>query len=145
MKGTYNVNYSSYYLYVLWYLFYEYVIGGGGGGGGGRTFCVWFHCISIHLHSTPTPQLNACSTLHCFTPSGSLSTEKIMRKLWAYLVNWKCWWQCRHKLSVIDTLRAKFFRVNINMYLHFMSFLHIDMTQVSKCLPQIREGPTYPI
>ena len=32
----------------------------------------------------------------------------------------------------INPLRAKFFRVNINIYLHFISFLHIDMTQVLK-------------
>ena len=29
------------------------------------------------------------------------------------------------------------------MYLHFMSFLHIDMTQVVEILPQIGQG--YPI
>ena len=38
-----------------------------------------------------------------------------------------------------------FFRENINIYLHFMSFLHIDLTQVLKTLPQVREGPTYSI
>ena len=37
----------------------------------------------------------------------------------------------------INPLRAKFFRGNINMYLHFVSFLHIDMTQVLKILPRI--------
>ena len=46
---------------------------------------------------------------------------------------------------IINPLRAKFFRGNINIYLHFMSFLHIDMTQVLKILPQVREGPTYSI
>ena len=45
----------------------------------------------------------------------------------------------RHtRADLINPLRAKFFRVNINMSLHFMSFLHIDMTQVPKILPQIR-------
>ena len=29
------------------------------------------------------------------------------------------------------------------LYLHFMSFLHIDWTQVLKTLPQVREGPPY--
>ena len=44
------------------------------------------------------------------------------------------------KFEVIwfNPLHAKLFRVNLNMYLHFMSFLHIDMTQVLKILPQIR-------
>ena len=44
-----------------------------------------------------------------------------------------------------NRLRAKFFRGNTNMYLHFMSFLHIDLTQVLKILPRVREGPTYSI
>ena len=43
----------------------------------------------------------------------------------------------------INPLRAKFFRGNINIYLHFMSLLHIDMAQVLKILPQVRPGPTY--
>ena len=43
----------------------------------------------------------------------------------------------------INPLRAKFFRGNINIYLHFVSFLHIDMTQVVEILPQVRQEPTY--
>ena len=43
----------------------------------------------------------------------------------------------------INPLRAKFFRGNINKYLHFVSFLHIDMTQVDEILPQIRQESTY--
>ena len=42
---------------------------------------------------------------------------------------------------VIHPLRAKFFRGIINIYLHFMSLLHIDMTL--KILPHVRPGPTY--
>ena len=30
----------------------------------------------------------------------------------------------------INPLRAKFFRDNLNTYLHFVSFLHIDTTKV---------------
>ena len=40
----------------------------------------------------------------------------------------------------ILTLRAKFFRRNKYTYLHFMSFLHTDMTQVVEILPQVRPG-----
>ena len=47
-----------------------------------------------------------------------------------------------HK-SNVNPLRAKFFRGNINIHLHFVSFLHIDMTQVVEILPQIRQEPTY--
>ena len=45
----------------------------------------------------------------------------------------------------INSLPAKFFRVNVTMYMyfHFMSFLHIDMTQVLKILPHVRPGSTY--
>ena len=47
--------------------------------------------------------------------------------------------------ACINPLRAKFFRRNINiyMYLHFVSFLHIDTTQVVEILPQIRQEHTY--
>ena len=42
-----------------------------------------------------------------------------------------------------NPLSAKFCRGNINIYLHFVSFLHIDMMQVVEILPQIRQEPTY--
>ena len=37
---------------------------------------------------------------------------------------------------LINPLRAKCFRGNINIYLHFLSYLHIHTTQVVKILPQ---------
>ena len=43
----------------------------------------------------------------------------------------------------INPLRAKFFRGNIDIYSHFVSFLHIGMMQVVEILPQIRQEPTY--
>ena len=42
--------------------------------------------------------------------------------------------ECHCKKDVINPLRVKFFRGNKNIYLHFMSFLHIDMTQVVEIL-----------
>ena len=42
-----------------------------------------------------------------------------------------------------NPLRAKFFRGNINLYLHFVSFLHVCTTQVVEILPQIRQETTY--
>ena len=45
----------------------------------------------------------------------------------------------------INPLLAKFFWGNINIYLHFVSFLHIDTTQVVEILPQILQEPTYSI
>ena len=51
-----------------------------------------------------------------------------------------------YKFEVIrNPLRAKFSRGNINIYLHFVSFRHIDTTQLVKILPQIRREPTYSI
>ena len=50
-----------------------------------------------------------------------------------------------HTCFVFNPLRGKFFRGNINIYFHFVSFLRIDMTQVLKILPQVREGPIYSV
>ena len=46
-------------------------------------------------------------------------------------------------MAYINPLRAKFFRENINIYLHFVPYLHIDTTQVVEILPQIGQEPTY--
>ena len=43
----------------------------------------------------------------------------------------------------LNPLRAKFFRGNINIYLHFISLLHIDMKQAVEILHHVRQGPTY--
>ena len=43
----------------------------------------------------------------------------------------------------VNPLHAKFFRGIINIYLRFMSLLHIDVTQVLKILPHVLPGPTY--
>ena len=76
----------------------------------------------------------------------SLSPYGVTRPLW---VNCSSTWQYSCNIAVLshwqgrvdykfNPLGAKFFRVNINIYLHFMSFLHSDMTQVLKILPQVR-------
>ena len=45
-----------------------------------------------------------------------------------------------HSVSkYVNPLHAKFFRGNINIYLHFVSFLHIYTTQVVEILPQVRQ------
>ena len=36
-----------------------------------------------------------------------------------------------------------FFRENINIYLHFMSFLHTNKTQAVEIPPRVRHGPAY--
>ena len=51
-------------------------------------------------------------------------------------------WQDR-PVSFFNPLRAKFLRENINIYLHFMSFLHTNKTQVAEIPPRVRQGPAY--
>ena len=52
-------------------------------------------------------------------------------------IKWKVGRQCGRKgnRENFNSLRANCFRGNINIYLHFVSLLHIDMTQVLKILP----------
>ena len=38
-------------------------------------------------------------------------------------------------------LRATFFRENINIYLHLLSFLHTNKTQLVEIPPRVRQGP----
>ena len=47
-------------------------------------------------------------------------------------------------LNMFDTnpLRAKFIKGNINMYLHFILFLHINMTQAAEIPPCVKQGST---
>ena len=46
-------------------------------------------------------------------------------------------------VNTINPLHAKFFRGNINIYLHLMSFLHTNKTQVVEIPPRVRHGPAY--
>ena len=50
------------------------------------------------------------------------------------------WWLAT---SFLNPLRAKFFRGNINISLHFMAFLYTNKTQVVKIPPRVRQGPAY--
>ena len=46
-------------------------------------------------------------------------------------------------LAGLNPLHDKFFRGNINIYLHFVSFLYIDTTQVVEIFSQVRQEATY--
>ena len=70
-------------------------------------------------------------TLFFFTVDYSLLLALIKLRFW-YMY-----------MGKVNPLRAKFFRGNLNIYLHFVSFLHIDTTQVFEILPQIKQEPTY--
>ena len=39
---------------------------------------------------------------------------------------------------LVNSLCANFFRGNMNMYLHFMSFFHTDMPKIIEIRPHIR-------
>ena len=43
----------------------------------------------------------------------------------------------------LNLLHAKLLRENINIYLHFMSFLHTNKTHVVEIPPRVRQGPAY--
>ena len=45
--------------------------------------------------------------------------------------------------ATYNSLHAKFLGRNTNMYLHFMSLLHIDMTHVVEILSHMTQGPTW--
>ena len=53
------------------------------------------------------------------------------------------WWYALYKSCLLNPLSAKFFRGNINRYLHFMSYLHANTTQVVEISPRARQGPAY--
>ena len=50
-----------------------------------------------------------------------------------------CGCKLPHKYVFINRLHASFVGENKNVYLHFMSFLHIDMTQVVEFHTQMRQ------
>ena len=51
--------------------------------------------------------------------------------------------ECKAFPIQINPLRAKLLRENINIYLHFMSFLHTNKTQVAEIPPGVRRRPAY--
>ena len=72
-----------------------------------------------------------------YSPSGDILSYQSRRKLVIPLIT-GC--NC---CEIFNPLRAKFFRESINIYLHFVSYLHIDVMQVVEIFPQIRQEPTY--
>ena len=50
---------------------------------------------------------------------------------------------CVTRPQWVNPLRAIFFRENINIYLHFMSVLHTNKTQVVEIPPRVRQRPAY--
>ena len=67
----------------------------------------------------------------------------LLLNLESYKKNFLSWLCVLVEASQLNPLCVKFFRENMNIYLHFVSFLHIDTTQVAEILTQIRQDPTY--
>ena len=63
----------------------------------------------------------------------------LIQIIWSNLEKWKL------NLLDINPLRAKFFRGNINICLHFLPFLHPNKTQVVEIPARVRQGPAYSI
>ena len=87
---------------------------------------LWCHCNVITL---------LVLILEYCLKTKSITWRPISKLLWHQVT-------CNHG---INPLRAKFFRGNINIYLHFLSLHHIDMTQIVEILPRVRQGPIYSI
>ena len=95
--------------------------------------CMFLPVSSMSCLIHVTAVLYICYTILCYKETFNCSSSLM----------WYCC--CRVDFISLNPLHAKFFRGNINIYLHFMSFIHIDMTRVLKILPQVREGPAYSI
>ena len=87
---------------------------------------------SIVVWLCTMPRLAFC-TNHQDWPNGQL------------LITGRDKWQSPRQawaMTIINPLHSKFFTGDKNIYLHFMSFLHSDMTQVVEILSYARKGPT---
>ena len=95
------------------------------------SFCTWlfsFQLFSNELMPSgnhPLPEAMLSCWPSSVLPYGIIRPQWV--KLWCFL----------------NPLRAKFFRVNINMYLHFMTFLRTYKTQVVEIPARVRQGPAY--
>ena len=79
-----------------------------------------------------------CIILYCsalFTIYICLSHFVCVCVMW----RWLCVRKGEHEMKCIKSFSAKFFRGNINIYLHRMSFLHTDMPKIIEivqlCVP----------
>ena len=83
------------------------------------------------VYSRSTQELSACFRLH--TTRGRISRDGKDLLTWCIV--------CTNQFLTL--YHAKFFRGNQNIYLHFMSFLHIDITQAVEIIPQVRQELAY--
>ena len=109
----------------------------------------WRDLILVFVYLAPFGTVNATShsmvlmILSIFDveerDSCMMSCTCIMKSCLSVYVKIETLWKDSLILYVLN-----FCRGNINIYLHFMSLLHIDMTQVLMIIPQVRPGSAYP-
>ena len=98
----------------------------------------WYVIINPEYDIQGTfPSIEGCKTSHTLGDIKRSCMEDII-----HLLN-HSWVACLYATIGINPLRAKFLRENINIYLHFMSFLHIDKTQIVEIPPWVRQWPAY--
>ena len=105
--------------------------------GSNRYFCKIenFACVEITNGAlvTPTPDHDDIMTWRCFP-----HYWPFVQGIHQLLVD------SQHKGPVMQScFLLTLYVLNFVIYLHFISLLHIDMTQVLKIPPRVRPGPTY--
>ena len=108
----------------------------------------------------PKTMTTNCQLDPCHWNSVNIFNKNVVHKTWTTLsgtqcVNQSCnnttrdssYWhqkEVKQQSSLhLNPLHAKCLRENINIYLHFLSFLHTNETQVVNIPPPVRQGPVY--
>ena len=114
-------------------------------------FVVWVWC-DLYPNDTQRRTKFRCllQIIDCI-PNRDKVVEKddMARILYMAQFRWNGKWYFANQFNLsshvctFNPLRARFVRGGKNIYLHFMSFLRIDMPQVVEIITQVRQGPTY--
>ena len=108
-------------------------------------FPVWILTCSMRLldHANPLPHTKHLNGLcPVWTTICSRSLCKVGNSL-SHNEQPNCFFSGVVHHMYLNPLRAKFFRVNLNIYLHFMSFLHTNKTHAIEIPHRVRQGPAY--
>ena len=97
------------------------------------TFPTYISCLTINIHRIQFQLYNYHYLLYT-----EFDSTNGTRPLWSisYLTDIDV-------IKKFNPLGCKFFRGNINICLHFKSFLHTNNIQVVEIPPRVRQGPAY--
>ena len=116
---------------------------------------IYFHCLSfinteiMHLvHTLPLQRqephyLTQSITWLLMTWRWQKPSNLRRQAINSHGIDLVCWYYSDLHTWWVNPLRAKFFRENINIYSHFMSFLHINKTQLVEIPTWVRQEPAY--